>query len=87
MYAFRLLDAAIADLKRLDKPVARRLLARIDWLTQNFEFVKHEALKGELSGLYKFKAGDYRIVYEIFENEKLLTIHAIGHRREVYKRR
>jgi mRNA interferase RelE/StbE len=87
MYSFHLLSAAIEDLAKLDKSAARRILARIDWLAENFEFIKHETLKGELSGLYKFRAGNYRIIYEVFEEEKLVTIHSIGHRREVYKRR
>ncbi len=87
MYTFRLLNEAVDDLAKLDNPIARRILARVDWMTENFEFIRHEALKGELSGLYKFRAGDYRIIYEIFEDEKLLTIHSIGHRRNVYNKR
>ncbi len=30
-------EAAIEDLKKLDKPVAQRVLKKIDWLSNNFE--------------------------------------------------
>ena len=43
------------------------------------------ALKGDLTGLYKLREGDYRIVYQILRGEKVIIIHSIGHRREVYK--
>jgi mRNA interferase RelE/StbE len=42
-------------------------------------------LTGELKGLFKLRVGDYRIAYSIEEKKKLLTIHLIGHRREIYR--
>lgn len=31
--------------------------------------------------------GDYRILYQVLEEEKVILIHAVGHRREVYRKR
>jgi len=42
-------------------------------------------LRGKLAGLTEIREGDYRILYEIIHAEKILIIHFIGHRREVYK--
>jgi mRNA interferase RelE/StbE len=37
--------------------------------------------------LYKFRIGDYRVVYEILYAEKMIVIHQIGHRSEIYRGR
>lgn len=87
MYRLRILDAATRDLERLDKSVARRVVKRLNWLTKNLDNINPEALKGDLVGLYKFRVGNYRVLYEIFHDEQTIVIHQIGHRREVYRRR
>jgi len=87
MYTVRILKAATRELERLDKAVGRRVAQRITWLAGNVEQIRLEALKGELGGLYKLREGDYRIIYEILHQEKLIIIHSIRHRREVYRKR
>ena len=82
----RLLDAAARDLARLDLPEARRIVQRINWLASNLGTVKPETLSGDLAGFYKLRVGDYRVVYEILDAEQVLLVHAIGHRREIYRR-
>jgi mRNA interferase RelE/StbE len=44
-------------------------------------------LLGELEGLHSSRRGDYRIIYEIFEEEDTVLIHRIQHRRDVYRPR
>lgn len=85
MYRVRILKTAVRDLARLDKSVARRIVERVNWLAANIENVRLEGLRGELAGLYKFRVGSYRVIYELIHEEQLLIIHAIGHRKEIYK--
>lgn len=85
MYVLKLLDSAVRDLAKLDKPVARRVVLRLNWMVENFDNIRRIPLAGELSGFYKFRVGDYRVVYQILDNEKIILIHAVGHRREVYR--
>ena len=87
MYRIRILDAATRDLARLDKPVGRRIVERIRWLAENLDDIRPEALAGNLAGLYKFRVGDYRVVYEILDAEQVIMIHAIDHRSRIYRRR
>lgn len=87
MYSIRFLDEAVRDLKRLDRPIASRIIRKLDWLSSNFELLEPAWLRGEFSGLAKLREGDYRIIYEPLDAEELLIIHFIGHRSEVYKRR
>jgi mRNA interferase RelE/StbE len=84
-YAVRILKPASREIKRLDKSIAKRIVERINWLSENFPSIKHTALKGELSGLFKLREGDYRIIYQVLHKEHTIVIHVIGHRREIYR--
>jgi mRNA interferase RelE/StbE len=84
-YSVRILKPASKELEKLDRTVARRIVDRIDWLASNLDSTKLFPLKGELSGLYKVREGAYRIIVEILRDDRIIVVHAIGHRREVYK--
>ena len=86
-YRVRILKAASQELERLDKPIGRRIVQRINWLAANLDAIRLEALTGDLAGLYKLRVGDYRIIYEVLWDEETIVIHAVGHRREIYRRR
>jgi mRNA interferase RelE/StbE len=87
VYHIRLLEAATRELARLDQPVTRRVIERITWLATNLDTIRPEALTGELAEFYKLRVGDYRVIYEILHKEQTIVIHAIGHRREIYRGR
>ena len=86
MYRIRIIPAATRDLERLDKSIARRIAERINWLAAHLEDIRPEALTGDLAGFYKFRVGDYRVVYEILSAESVIMIHQIEHRRDIYRR-
>jgi len=85
-YRVRILKAASQELERLDKPIGRRIVQRINWLAANLDAIRLEALTGDLAGLYKLRVGDYRVIYEVLWDEKTIVIHAIGHRSDIYRR-
>jgi mRNA interferase RelE/StbE len=85
MYRLHLLEQASRDLASFDKAVARRIFTKLKWLESNIETVRREALTGALSEFLKFRIGDYRAIYKILEDEELIIVYEIGHRREVYK--
>ena len=87
MYHVRILKAASRDLACLDKPVGRRIVERINWLAGNLDVIQPETLTGDLTGLYKLRVGDYRVIYGVVHSEKAIMIHAIGHRRQIYRKR
>ena len=87
MYSVRLLKTASKELERLDRTIAKRIIDRLEWLSLNVDSAKLFPLKGELSGLYKLREGSHRIIFEILKSEHTIIVHAIGHRREIYKRR
>jgi mRNA interferase RelE/StbE len=75
-------EDAIKDLAKLDKPVAERILKKINWLSDNFEKVTPEPLIGQFKGTFKLRIGDWRVVYTI--EGRTLVIQFIGHRRDIY---
>ncbi len=88
MYEVEFTSEAEADLAHLSKTIAQRVLKKIRWLADNFENVTPEPLTGEWKGLYKLRVGDYRVLYTFSQVEqRVIIVHLIKHRREVYKTR
>ncbi len=77
-------DAADA-LDRLDADVVQRILLRISWLSINLDNTRPQALVGDLKGYFKLRVGDYRVIYTMNREERLLVIEDVGHRRDIYK--
>lgn len=84
-YDAQFLDEASRDFARLDAAIRRRVWKRLQWLRKNLDQITPETLTGALTGLYKLRMGDYRILYEILRNERKIVIHSIGHRRDIYR--
>lgn len=42
-------------------------------------------LRRNLAGLFKLRVGNYRIIYQIKNNEVVVLVIAIGHRSRIYK--
>ncbi len=41
--------------------------------------------KVKTTGLWRIRQGDYRIIYAIEDNEHLIIVVRVGHRREIYR--
>lgn len=77
---------AAKDLDALDPDACRRVLNRIRWLAAHFEEITPESLSGrQFRGVLKLRVGDYRVLYTVDREDRLLTIHVIGHRRDIYR--
>ena len=85
MYEISFTKSAKEELFKLDKEVAKRIIRKIEWLGENFDLIKPVSLKGKLSSFYKMRVGDYRVIYTVDKEKFRLTVHFVGHRKEVYK--
>jgi mRNA interferase RelE/StbE len=78
---------ALDDLVKLEKKEAVRIASKIK---QNSELanplLRAKALSGVLAGIYRYRIGDYRALFEIDARGKItiLTVLRIKHRKEVY---
>ncbi len=84
------IDAAAAkELRKLDPPIARRIVA---FLRQSLAPLENprtigEALHGDALGEYwKYRLGDYRIVARIVDRRVVVIVVRIGHRRDVHRK-
>ena len=84
MYKLDFTQNGFSSLGSLDKNVAQRILNKLKWLILNADEIRHLPLRSNLAGLYKFRIGDWRVIYEIDQSRKILKVHKIGHRKDVY---
>ena len=85
-YTIDLKLAAARDLRKLPEDVRRRIAGRIDALAIEPTPPGVDPLKGE-PDLFRLRAGDYRILYQLDRKARIVLVARIGHRREVYRRR
>jgi len=59
----------------------------LDSAIGNLEVNPHfgKPLRGELSGEWSLRIGDYRIIYVIDEHEKTVTLYNVRHRKVAYQ--
>ncbi len=84
-WGIQVLPRAEKALKKLDKPQARRVrdaLVRLADLNDPASACK--ALGGPLTGLWRYRIGDYRIILDIRRSEVVIVAVDLGHRSEIY---
>lgn len=74
---------AIKDLDVLDVTVKQRIGKALQRYERN-PLVHAEPLKQSELGSYRFRIGDYRVVFDL-EGPEIIVLR-VGHRREIYKR-
>lgn len=84
-YRIEYAPAAIAHLDRITQADRKRIIHKIDLLAENPTPSGSKSLKG-FSGFHRIRIGDYRVVYAIRRNVITVTIAAVGHRSDIYKR-
>ena len=83
-YKIRSKPSAARSLAKLPKVVQERIARKVDSLADNPR--PHGSTKLQASkNLYRIRAGDYRIIYEVKDDVLLILVIRIGHRREVYR--
>lgn len=83
-YSVSLAPAANRQFRKLPILIQQRLKTHIDALAVNPRPVKVVKMEAERD-LYRIRAGDYRIVYYIWDREQEVLVVKIAHRREVYR--
>lgn len=83
MYRLQIKHSAEADLRRLAEPVFARVNERILALREHPRPAGVRKLQGQQEG-WRIRVGDYRIIYQIDDATRLITIVRVRHRRDVY---
>ncbi len=72
------------DLERLSHEIADRILEKVTNLEKEPRPSSALKLKGD-SGLWRLRVGDYRVIFEVDDSNKIVDIASVRHRREVYR--
>lgn len=79
-------DFSLKQLKKMGKSEAKRIInymkemERLDNLR-----VRGKALVENLKGFWRYRVGDWRVICDIVDEEIIIHVIEVGHRREVYK--
>lgn len=87
-YILRYAPGVHKDLHALDRVVARRIVAKLERYVESPDpFAQAKALAGKLAGFYRYRVGNYRIIFEI-DTEGIVTVLVvlqIMHRKDIYR--
>jgi mRNA interferase RelE/StbE len=83
-YRVEIARRAVKALAALPRKEQQRVRAAVDLLADNPRPPGCVALSGEANA-YRVRVGDYRIVYEVFDDRLVIQVVRVGHRRDVYR--
>ncbi len=80
-------DTAKEQLRKLDKPIARRI---VDFMDERISVSDNprqsgKALTGPLGGLWRYRVGDYRVICDIQDGALRVLVVEVGNRGNIYR--
>ena len=85
-YAFRWRERAVRQLRAIPQTAALTILRALTPLGDDPRRLDADIKK--LTGYadrYRLRVGDYRVIYEIADEQLIILIVGLGHRREAYR--
>lgn len=82
-YQLIILPSAEREIRSLPRADIPRVRSRIQLLMENPRPAGCKKLIGQVG--YRVRQGDYRILYEVDDAQRIVTISKVRHRREVYR--
>jgi mRNA interferase RelE/StbE len=80
-----LTGSAEKELAKWDKPVAKRIIRFLRERVSMDPGSSGKALKGDHSGLWRYRVGDCRVICEIYNEKVSVLVIRVGHRKEIYR--
>jgi mRNA interferase RelE/StbE len=85
-YAFRWRERAVRQLRAIPQSAALTILRALTPLGDDPR--RPDADIKKLAGYadrYRLRVGDYRVIYEIADEQLIILVVGVGHRREAYR--
>jgi len=83
LYKIKLDNNARKDLDKIEFDIAKRIIDKIKLLENEPRPFGSIKLKGE--NAYRIRMGNFRILFEIDDKIKEITVYNIAHRKDVYR--
>ncbi len=82
MYKVLLTKRSLKDLESIDRYMQNRIAVKLKEYSKDPQKYGKKLINHKI-GTYRFKIGDYRVIFDIDNNN--LVILRIGHRKSIYK--
>lgn len=82
-YTIEFRNKVLKALIKINEPYYSAIKKQIYDLADNTRPQGYRKLKGRKG--YRIRVGDYRVIYEIFDNILLIDVIDLGHRKEIYE--
>ena len=83
-YKVEILRGALKQLKKIPSELQERIQIKIDDLTTEPRPNGVKKLKGK-ENVYRIRVGNYRVIYDIFDDLLVVNVVEVGHRKNIYK--
>ena len=84
MYQLKWDEKALEDLKKIGAGEAKRIVKKVSVYLVKDPAGIGKPLRGSFKGLYRYRIGDYRVVYEIQNQAVQIVVVKVGHRKDIY---
>lgn len=85
MYKVDLSKSAQKFYQKAERPLARKLARCFEQLENDPRHHSNiKPLTGKLAGQYRYRVGDYRVIYRIDDEQSLVAVFKIAHRSDAY---
>lgn len=84
-YKIKVAKSVEKDLQDIPKSDLKKIIQKISSLESDPKPVGVQKLSG-IDEKYRIRSGNYRIIYEINEKEKIVDVAKVGHRKDVYRK-
>lgn len=86
-WTLRISETAKRQLKKLDRSTAQTLLRYLNRLVLETEDPRQrgKGLSANLTGLWRYRVGDYRLICDIQDGELMVLVLQVVHRSQAYR--
>lgn len=84
-YTIRIAPKAQRDFKKLDQKVRKRVTEVIKSLATNRTPQQFKPLMGHDIAQFRLRIGDWRVLYDVYDDNRVVLILRIGHRKDIYR--
>lgn len=86
-WTLQISETARRQLKKLDRSTAQTLLRYLNRLIQETEDPRQrgKGLTANLTGLWRYRVGDYRVICDIQDGELVVLVLQVSHRSQAYR--
>ena len=73
------------ELHKLDISVAEKILDKVQHYLVQDPIHLGKSLTGNYKGYYRYRYGNYRVLYKVLLQDKTIRVYSVKHRKEVYQ--